>query len=178
MSKFSYDEKKLPVVILYEFLISLRHGWLSYKVSDYIKNRFKLKDDAEINEKYKELKEDFEKDPDKYYLQLLRSKTTTLKLIEKQRKRFSEKVEEKLFAEYKDSPVYFRYCEIFNIIVDNYEQVVTEVALDPKVSYNKKSYLDSLLKRRRLCKGWIIDFLKHKSEINENDSIKTLLDNL
>lgn len=173
------DKNKLPIVILYEFLESVTnsHNWISYKLTRDLKNRFSLSD-GEVDAKYKELKEDFEKDPDKYFLQLLKSQNTTLRWIERRKQRFSEKVEQTLISEYKDSPVYFRYCELFNIIVDNYEQVVTEVALDPKVSYNKKTYLNTLLKRRKLCKQWIVEFLRHKKEINESDSIKTLLENL
>ncbi len=174
------DKNKLPLGMLYDFLLTAtsNHGWLYHNLRSSLSERFGLSGDAQINKKYAELKEDFDNDPDKYFLQLIRSPNVALKWIEKKRTRFSEGVEKAFLEKYKDTPVYYRYCEVFNIIVDNYEQVVTEVALGCNISYNKKSYLNSLLKRRKLMKEWIGEFLSYKTEINQNDSIKTLLENL
>jgi hypothetical protein len=174
------DKSKLPLPILYEFLVTAtnNNGFLYYNLRTALKSRFNLDTEAKAEEKYEELKNDFDNDPDKYFLQLLKSKNVTSNWIEKKRIRFTENVEKQFFEKYKDTPLYFRYCEIFNIIVGNYEQVVTEVALGCEVSYNKKRYLETLLKRRKMMKEWINEFLSHKTEITQGDSIKTLLENL
>lgn len=174
------DKNKLPLDMLYDFLLTATSNreWLYHNLRASLSKRFGLSNDAQINKKYAELKEDFDNDPDKYFLQLLRSPNAVLKWIEKKRLRFTPEVEKQFFEKHKDSPAYYRYCELFNIIVRNYEQLVTEIALDCKVSYNKQQYLNTLLKRRRLMKEWINEFLSYKTEVTKDDSIKTLLENL
>jgi hypothetical protein len=174
------DKNVLPVDVLYDFLLTAtsNHGYLYHNLRSALSKRFKLSDDAQVNKKYAQLKDDFDKDPDKYYQQLIRSPRVTLKWILTKKLRFSTEVEKLFLENNKDSHVYFTYCEIFNIIVENYAQIVTEVALECKDSHRKKSYLNNLTKRRKLCKEWIGQFLQYKTEISENDSIKTLLENL
>ena len=169
------DKNELPVDLIYELLVSRNLYGCARK--NFAK-RFGLverKDDAEIYRKTQEFKKEIEENKEKYLIRLAKSARLVSKYIDHfHGSRLPKQAEELFFEKFKDSSEYYHYCSKFGIIVDNYNQILTEVAMECEKSNDEAFYLESILDKRKDCKKFIEEFVKF-NEINKNDSIESLL---
>jgi hypothetical protein len=170
----------LPVDMIFHFLVELN---LYGKPRKDFAKRFKIGSNGTFNKseqallqnKIHEAKFHIEQNKDKYLLRLAKSPRLVVKYITHFRGgRLPEEAESLFFEKNKDSNEYFFYCSKFGIIVDNFEKIVTEIAMECDVPYEQTAYLDDILEQKENCKKFIEQFMKLK-EINKNDPIESLL---
>lgn len=167
---------KLPVDIVYKIIC--KKGIYGKDRANFAK-KFNINNDwTTVEDKIKEVLEDYRSNPDKYLILIAKSPRLVIKYIENG-KRFSPQVE-KVFVENAKKKLiwaYYYYCEKFNIIVDDYEQTVTEVALNCDNIWYKKDYLSKILNKRKEFKEFLKEYIKNEM-IKENNTVEELLESL
>lgn len=166
------DKNELPVDIIFHFLIEKN---LYGAVRKNFAKRFGMKDSVDLQNKINEHRNQILENKEKYLCRIAKSPRLVIRYIDHFRgSRLPEEAEKIFFEKSKDSPEYYQYCSQFAIIVDNLNQIITEVAMECDGIYHEKDYLENILEKRKSCKQFIEQFIKF-NEMNKNDSIESLL---
>ena len=101
------------------------------------------------------------------------------------KERFPKSVEERLLKEEcpnahsrKTSRTYvLEYCKMFNIILDNYNEILLTEGFGEKSKFSKanKDYLKKIQQEKEDCKSFLIKIIEANS-LSEEDSIKKLME--
>jgi 3'-phosphoadenosine 5'-phosphosulfate sulfotransferase len=166
--------KQLPIDMLCDIIIS---GRLSYSLHSRFGKRFGITGYNQIHDKVEEVRKEILENPNEHIKRIFKSKRMTTKYVESLRKRMEPEIEQYFFEKCKNDWVYFSYCKRFEIIVEEFNQIVTEVALSCKDSYFKKDYLNEILDKRKSCKNFIVQHIE-LLDISPTDSIQKLIESL
>lgn len=168
------DKNTLPIDMICELLT---HNTLYGSLRSKFGKRFAVSDWGNQETKIQEYKNEIKQNPDPHVLRIMKSQRLCYKYAEHIRSRMNPEIEKVFFEKQKNTYAYYYYCNKFNIIVEEFNQIVTEVALECKDSYLKKDYLETVLKKRRTCGEFIEQHIK-LLEISPTDTIEKLLASL
>lgn len=172
------DKNTLPVDMVYELLT---HSTLYGSLRDKFRKRFSTPKKTltwdEEGKKIAEFRKEILDNPNPHILRILKSHRLTYKLVERLKQRMEPELEKVFFDEQKDTGAYYFYCQQFNIIVEEFNQIVTEVALECDNVYLKEDYLEKILEKRKSCKEFIEQHIRHL-EISPTDTIENLIKSL
>lgn len=169
------DKNELPVDMIFHILVE--KNLYSSNRRKFAK-RFGLLERTDANklqDKIDEFRDQILENKEKNLCRLAKSPRLIIRYIDHFRGgRLPEEAEKVFFEKAKNSPEYYQYCSKFGIIVDNLNQIITEVAMECDGIYHEKDYLEDILEKRKSCKQFIEQFIKF-NELNKTDSIESLL---
>jgi hypothetical protein len=168
------DKNILPLDMVCDFLIG---NALYGSTGNKFQKRFGLKDWNEREKKINEFRKLIQENPDPHILRIMKSTRLCGKYIEHLRERMKPEIEQAFFEKQKNTWIYYDYCARFNIIVEEFNQIVTEVALECDNIYHKEDYLEKVLEKRKNCKTFIEEHMRHL-EISPTESIQKLIESL
>lgn len=171
------DKNKLPIDMLCEIM---SRGTIYGSLRDKFQKRFGCKDWYDTDKKIDELKEIVLSNIDSNLTRIFENSRITSRYLETRKnsnQRMSPEYEKIFFEKQKNSYVYYEYCRKHGIIIEEFNQVVTEVALNCENTHQKKYYLDGIIKKRKDCKKFLEQHIE-LLEIPPEESIKKLLESL
>lgn len=168
------DKNILPVDMVCDILVGRAlYGSTGAKFD----KRFKLKDWSERKQKIEEFSKLIQENQDPHILRIMKSTRLFGKYLDHIDERMKPEIEKVFFEKQKDTWVYYSYCTKFNIIVEEFNQIVTEVALECDNIYLKEDYLEKVLTKRKNCKTFIEEHMRCL-EISPTESIQKLIESL
>lgn len=167
------DKNELPLDMIY--LIFTERNLYGANRKKF-QARFGIEDYYKAQEKIEEFRSKLREDPEATLKKIAKSPRLVLKYIDRNR-RLPESAEKIFFEKTKGKPEYFHYCSKFGILVDNFEQVATEVALECEGTYHKKEYMNEIINQRKKCKSFLEQHVVQQG-LSKLDSIQKLLESL
>jgi len=168
------DKNTLPVDMVCDLLVG---NALYGSTGSKFQKRFGLKDWNEREKKVEEFRKAIQENPDPHILRIMKSTRLCGKYLDHIDERLKPEIEQFFFENQKDTWVYYNYCTKFNIIVEEFNQIVTEVALECDNIYLKEDYLDKVLEKRKDCRTFIEEHMRCL-EMSPTESIQKLLESL
>lgn len=166
--------KNMPVDMVFGIAGSPSSVWISWNIKQKFGERFK--DVVNIEPEIKIIQEYYKNNPEELEKRIAKSPRTVAKYVDINKKRLCKEAELIFLGKAKNKYqyIYYRYCAKFNIITDDYMQLVTEVAVGSAANAQKE-YVNALMNKRKNCKKFIQSFLENIN-LNKSDSIEKLLE--